>query len=133
VTLLGGFAGQGEPVAAPTPTRATSTAVGLAMTQVGRTPVEANVLLAGVAWGTRLDLTCSYAGAGEAAEYDASPAAQYALVVHARNGAVEQVASWHGLPGRTMHVSGATATRRSDIRTVEVRTADGLVVLRLTV
>jgi 3-oxoacyl-(acyl-carrier-protein) synthase len=123
----------GQPVSPPAPTAAASTAAGLPMTQVGRTPVDADVLLAGVAWGTRLDLTCSYASAGEEDEYEASPAAEYALVVRARNGSAEQVATWRGLPGRSMHVSGATATRRSDIQTVEVRTADGLVVLRLAV
>lgn len=100
------------------------------MTAVGTTPVRADVLIAGVAWGTRLDVTCSYE---EADEYEVSPAAEYALVVQTRDGRIEQVATWKGLPGRTMRVSGATATNRSDIQTVEVRTEEGVVVLRLSV
>ena len=50
-----------------------------------------------------------------------------------RPGSPFHVATWKGLPGRTMRVSGATATSRGDIRTVELRTAEGTVVLRLSV
>ena len=46
---------------------------------------------------------------------------------------MEQVATWKALPGRTMRLTGATATGRTDITTVEVRTADGRVVLTLPV
>ena len=53
--------------------------------------------------------------------------------MHTREGAVEQVATWKGLPGRTMRLTGATATGRTDITTVEVRTSDGRVVLTLPV
>lgn len=131
--VVGGVMRDGGPVAAPAPTTVSSSPTGRAMDQVGKTPVEANVLVSDVAWGTRLDLTCSYATLEETDEYDASPAAEYALVVRTRDGSAEQVATWRGLPGRTMHVSGATATRRQDIQAVELRTADGLVVLRLAV
>jgi hypothetical protein len=101
------------------------------MTAVGEVPVSAEVLVAGVAWGTRLDLRCSYTT--EQDEYAESPSAEYALVVRTRDGRAEQVATWRGLPGRTMHLSGATATSRDDIDEVEVRTGDGVVVLRLPV
>jgi Putative zinc-finger len=131
--VVTGVVRQGGPVAAPPSTTVTSSPAGRAMDQVGKTPVEANVLVSPVAWGTRLDLTCSYAGIDAQHQYDASPAATYALVVRTRDGSAEQVATWHGLPGRTMHLSGATATRRQDIQAVELRTADGLVVLRLAV
>ena len=97
----------------------------------GRTDGRAaDVLVANVAWGTRLDASRSYAAEDE--DYDASPGAEYALVVRTRDGRAEQVATWRGLPGRTMRLSAATATSRSEIETVEMRTADG-VVLRLTV
>jgi Putative zinc-finger len=99
------------------------------MVAVAPTAVRADVAVTSVAWGTRLDLTCSY-GAGEE-EYEATPSAEYALVLRTRAGQEEQVATWRGLPGRTMRLSAATATSSGDIEAVELRTAEGLAVLRL--
>ena len=118
----------------PTPTAGRTVApVGEAMLPVGSGPVRAAVAVTGVAWGTRLDLTCTYADTGDGSGYDGESAGAYALVVHTREGGVEQVATWKALPGRTMRLSGATATGRSDITSVDVRTADGRVVLTLPV
>ena len=138
VAVAVGLGGGAEPAAGPSPTTVTSRAAGTPMVALGPTPVRAEVLVTGVAWGTRLDLTCSYdadadAGDGGYEGYEAAPSPEYALVVMTTDGRAEQVATWKGLPGRTMRVSGATATSRSDIRTVELRTADGTVVLRLSV
>lgn len=119
-----------EPRAGASSTAVEGSARGLPMIAVGTTSVRADVLVAGVAWGTRLDVTCSYETADE---YEVSPSAEYALVVQTRDGRTEEVATWKGLPGRTMRVSGATATNRGDIQTVEMRTTDGVVVLRLSV
>jgi hypothetical protein len=101
------------------------------MVPVAPTAVRADVLVTNVAWGTRLDVTCSYAAEDE--DYEASGGAEYALVVRTRDGRAEQVATWRGLPGRTMRLSAATATSRSEIETVEMRTSDGVVLLRLSV
>lgn len=133
IAVAGGLGVGGEPTAGPSPTAVASRAPGTPMVEVGPTPVRAEVLVAGVAWGTRLDLTCSYAADEGDEEYEASPSGEYALVVRTADGRTEQVATWRGLPGKTMRVSGATATSRADIRTVEMRTADGVVVLRLSV
>ena len=119
---------------APSPTGAPpslTTPSAMPLAPVGPSPVSARVLLESVAWGTRLDMTCSYEDDEE--EYEARPDATYALVVTSRDGRSEQVATWHGLPGRTMRLSAATATRRGDIASIEMRTTDGLVVLRLRV
>ena len=43
----------------------------------------------------------------------------------------KQVASWRGLPGKTMHLAAATAVARDDIANVVVRAADGHDVLEL--
>ncbi len=130
---VGGVIGGGpEVVAGPTPTpspAASSTEPGLPMEAVGASPVSADVLLSTVPWGTKLDLTCSYEEAEDT--YEAPPDATYALVVRTRDGRTERVATWNGLPGRTMHLSAATATSRADIASLEMRTSDGLVVLRL--
>ena len=97
------------------------------MTQVGTDPMIASVSLTPVAWGTRLDLTCSYPR--DAMLYEGGA---YALVVHTKNGKQERVATWNGLPGHTMRVSGATAARSRDIRKVEVTRLDGAPVLELS-
>ena len=125
--------------ASPTPTVSRTAPAGSAMRPVGPGPVRAAVALTGVAWGTRLDLTCTYAamtgapGGDGAGGYVGEDAAAYALVVRTRSGGVEQVATWKALPGRTMRLQGATAVGRADITTVEVRTAEGRVLLVLPV
>ena len=55
----------------------------------------------------------------------------YGLFVVNRDGSAEQVGTWSAVDGRTMRVTAATAARRVDIASVEVRTTDGRPVLRL--
>lgn len=89
-------------------------------TSVSPDPMVASVALTPVAWGTRLDLTCSYPP--NAARYESGA---YAMVVHTKDGRSERVATWNGLPGQTMNVSGATASWKKDIRSVEITHTDG--------
>lgn len=129
---LGGLAlgtsGSDAPPAASTPT-STASAPARAMRPVVASDVHASVALVGVAWGTRVEVTCSYDDAGE---YAASPPdAAYVLVVRDRAGQTEQVAHWRGLPGRTMRVMGASAFSVSDIASVELQAADGTPLLEL--
>lgn len=127
-----GLDGGSDPDAAVRPTvTTTTTASGRPMVATRTSPVRADLVVAGVAWGTRLDMTCSYAA--DEHDYRGNPAPEYALVVRTRDGRTEQVATWRGLPGRTMRLSAATATSRSDISAVEMWTAEGIVILRLTV
>ncbi len=90
-------------------------------------PVSASVSLTSVDWGTRLELTCAYESWGDSDE----PGPPYTLVITNGAGDVEQVATWRALPGREMSLDAATATERDDIRSVEVRTAEGRPVLHL--
>ena len=120
--------------AGPPPPQAVATAPAAVMAQVTPSPVHASVHLADVAWGTRIDLTCTYdqvpygsPGAGTSP----GPAA-YALVVTDRAGATQQVGTWRIVPGRPSRMTGATEWRRSDIASVEVRTVTGTPLLRLT-
>jgi Putative zinc-finger len=115
---------QGPPSAAPT------TAAPEPMQPVGAEPVSGWVSLTQVGWGTRLDLTCSYAEAGDAGYRDEGPPT-YTMYVTTAGGGTEQVASWKGLPGKTMHLAGATSADADTIVNVEVRTGDGLPVLEL--
>jgi hypothetical protein len=100
-----------------------------AMTTLGHAPVRASVSLAPVAWGTRLDLTCTYAPGHEA--YRMPKSVTYALVVRTRDGHLEQVGTWRSTRGRTMKFSAGTSATQRDIRSVEVTTLAGRPVLRL--
>ena len=128
--------GDRAPAAAQTSASASAAPAGRVMTSAGDGPVTADVALTSVAWGTRLDLTCTYAPAaaggytGRAGADGAAPQA-YALIVRTLDGAVQQVGTWHPLPGRTMRLAAATATSEDDIAAVEVRAPDGAVVVTL--
>jgi hypothetical protein len=96
------------------------------MTQVSRDPMTASVALTPVPWGTQLQLTCSYPRG--TVDYEGGA---YALVVHTTDGRSERVATWNGLPGRSMSVSGATAAWTQNIASVEVTKLDGSPVAEL--
>jgi hypothetical protein len=79
-----------------------------------------------VAWGTQLQLTCSYPRG--TVDYEGGA---YALLVHTADGKTERVATWNGLPGKSMQVSAATSAWKSEIRSVEVTKLDGTPVAEL--
>ena len=114
---------------APTPVAA-APAVAEPMVPVGGAPVRASLAFASVTWGTRLDLTCTYAPPGE--HYHLPRQVTYALVVRTRDGRTEQVGTWRSLEGRTMRLTAATSSPRTQIASVEVRTTQGRPVLELT-
>lgn len=119
------------PEAVPsTSTSAPTTAPALPMSVVRDEGVSADVSLTSVGWGTRLDLTCTY-GRDGVDDYGAAEGARFTLVIHTRDGRTEQVASWKALPGKTLHMPGATAATVDDIDRVEVRSDSGQALLRL--
>jgi hypothetical protein len=124
--LLLDHGGSDAPVASqPPPSLVTASAV--PMTPVGTDAMTASVSLTPVAWGTRVDMTCTYPRLR--GDYEGG---SYALVVHTDDGRTEQIATWRGLPGRSMRLTAATASRRSQIRSVEVTHLDGPAVLSLS-
>lgn len=114
-----------DPGASATP----SGLVARTMDPVGEVPVRASLTLEEVTWGTRLGLVCTYDR--EAVEYQLPPEVDYLLFVRTRDGRTEQVGSWRSASGTTTRLTAATASTRADIDSVEVRTPDGRVVLRL--
>jgi len=112
---------------APSASTASGTA-NLALSPVVPSPVTASARLVDMAWGTRIDLTCSYSASGSYPA-DGSP---YALVVIDRSGVAQQVATWKALPDRELTVLGASSLARRDISAVEIRTLSGRAILRLT-
>jgi hypothetical protein len=113
-------------VATPSPNRSPVRTLSAA----GAGPISADLAMTTVLWGTKLDLTCTYTPA------EASPAEHddemYLLVVRTRGGVIQQVGSWHPLPGRTMRLAAATAMRADEIAAVEVREQGGVVVATLS-
>ena len=99
------------------------------MQPVGDVPVRATVTLEQVTWGTRLGLSCTYDP--ESVEYELPPEVDYTLYVRTRDGRAERVGSWRSIDGRAVQLTSGTAADAEELESVEVRTADGRVVLRL--
>jgi putative zinc finger protein len=118
----------GPPEAGPPAAAGPTTAASELMQPVGAEAISGWVSLTQLGWGTRVDLTCSYAAEGEAYE-DGAPT--YTMYVTRTDGSTEQVASWRGLPGKTMHLAAATAADADDVASVEIRDRDGDPVLEL--
>jgi anti-sigma factor RsiW len=132
LALTGSFDGE-SPRAKPsssTSSAAPTSPVARAMQPVGPVAVRASVVFESVAWGTRLDLSCTYVGDG--GDYEPAPGATYVLVVKTRDGRAEPVGTWRAQPGTTTRLSAATASGVDDISSVEVQTEQGKPVLRLT-
>jgi hypothetical protein len=117
VSALGGQ-DNGAPQAVPTVSPTTAAPVQL--DAIGTEPVSGWLSLTPVGWGTRLDLTCHYAEQGSSAYHDQAPPT-YTMYVTRTDGTTERVASWMGLPGKTMHLQAATSADAGDISDVEVR------------
>ena len=123
-----------SPTREPATSSATSSAspvsgtANLVMTAVVPSPVTATARLVDVAWGTRIDLTCTY----RSAEPYPTSGTPYAMVVIDRFGAAQQVATWNALPNRALTVTGASSRPRRDITAVEIRTLTGQTILRLS-
>ncbi|WP_062464703.1 zf-HC2 domain-containing protein [Demequina soli] len=94
--------------------------VAVAMTPVADTGMTASLTLEAADWGTRIAMTCGYPAG--TTDYGA---AAYALEVTGTDGAVSQVATWTGVPGRTVHVDAATALPIDEIASARIVTAAG--------
>jgi len=117
-----------DAVAGPSASATPQLAPSRPMQAIGDEPLAADLSMTGVAWGTRLDLVCEYAGGGAWSE---GPDETFAMYVRTANGDQERVATWRAVPGKPMRLTAATATGVDDIVTVVVRNAGGKDVLEL--
>jgi predicted anti-sigma-YlaC factor YlaD len=101
--------------------------VGVAMSSVRETPVEATAQLTDKPWGTQIQLLCHYE---TSPSYGPQPR-MYTLVVTDRAGTTQQVATWRVVPTGLSKVTASTGWRRADISRLEIRAPDGTPVLRL--
>jgi hypothetical protein len=122
--LVTGTAAVTDP-AQPAPA-ATGSAVTL--TSVTDAPVDAEVRLQGVAWGTRITMTCRYHGPAAPEPY-AIPTTYQLVVVSAADRSTQRVASWQVLPGQDAAVAGSTELWPDEIAEVQLRDAAGTVLL----
>jgi hypothetical protein len=99
----------------------------LTMTKLVDVPVTATVQLDPVGWGTRVGMECTY-------ETDPSTEPRtYRLVVVPRDGgAVQQVAQWSALPGKTVTLDGSTDLKPAQIADVRLLNSKGTTLLHVS-
>jgi anti-sigma-K factor RskA len=94
----------------------------LTLVRTVASPLSATVSLTATDWGTRVDMTCEYAG------YHGRQRPYRLYVIDPADHA-QLVSSWHAGPGDTDRTTGSTDLSVSDISRIEVRAADGTVLL----
>jgi hypothetical protein len=98
----------------------------LQMSKVSDTPINASIALSSYAWGTRIDMACTY---GDWGKKDAPPQ-NLGMVVIGRDGTRTEVATWLGLSGATALPSANTTLPMNEIAAVQmVSSPDGKVLL----
>jgi hypothetical protein len=105
---------------APVPTASVT------LTQTVPSPLSASVALTSTDWGTRIDMTCTYAE-WEGASSEARRA--YGLFVVDHGGQEHLVSTWMAGPGETAQTTGSIDLPVDQLKTVQVRAADGKTVL----
>jgi putative zinc finger protein len=110
----------------PAPAPAAGAAV--VLTAVGDIPVQADLRLQGVAWGTRITMTCRYEGSTAGGRY-ADGGVYELVVVSGADRSSHSVASWQALADRSAVVTGSTALFPEQIAEVQLRDAKGTVLL----
>ena len=115
-----------QPSAAPS-NPVVTTAPAQRMTPVVHDVMKASVSLTPVAWGTRIDLTCSYPH-----QNSRDKGASYALVVHTTDGRSHRLTTWWSVSGPPMHLGGSIAASEGQISSVDVTWTNGKPVLELS-
>jgi anti-sigma factor RsiW len=136
VLAIGVFVATGSnPVHAPAPP-VQAQAAGMTMMRVKPSGITATVSLTSHAWGTRIDMNCTYAETAESsgpATGDNNAGDKLAMVVVERDGSHTQLATWVGLTGVPANPGGSTSTPMDQIAAVQIVSADsGEVLLQRT-
>ncbi|QRP51363.1 hypothetical protein [Amycolatopsis sp. FDAARGOS 1241] len=84
----------------------------LAMSALGEYPIQAAARLLTQAWGTEVEMSCSYGG---------GRGGDYSLVAIARDGSQAELATWLALPENTAKVVVGTKLKPQDIASLEIR------------
>lgn len=101
----------------------------LPMTKLEPTPFSATIAMHSYAWGTRIDMACSYGDWSGGP----TPPSNLGMVVVGRDGKSSQIATWLGLSGATALPSGNTPVPVAEIAAVQLVSVDtGKVLLERT-
>ena len=100
---------------------ATQAAEQLEMNKLATTPFSATVALSSFAWGTRVDMACSY---GQWSGGGGDPPSNLGMVIVGHDGSRTQVATWLGLSGATALPSGNTKMPKDQIASVQLVSVD---------
>lgn len=92
-------------------------------------PMQVDVALSPVPWGTALTITCEYPDATGSTSRHYSAPTTYALVLTAEDGTRSEVSSWQGLPGEVATIDAGTAHDLAEIESLEVVDGSGTTVL----
>jgi hypothetical protein len=92
----------------------------LEMNKLVTTPFSATISLNSFAWGTRIDMACTYGDWSSGG----SPPSNLGMVVVGRDGSHTQIATWLGLSGATALPSGNTPVPVGQIAAVQLVSAD---------
>jgi hypothetical protein len=96
--------------------------------QTVSSPLSADVKLTSEQWGTRIDMSCSYASGGK---WGSHGPVRYSLWVTETSGESYEVSSWSAGPGTTATPTTTIQTPLARISAVDVRLgSDGAVLLR---
>jgi hypothetical protein len=118
----------GGPASSPAPP--TTLASPLTMNPVAPQPISATVSLTREAWGTDIQMTCTYEKEAGAADERGDT---LAMVIVGRDGSHTQLATWLAVPGVTARPNGNTPTPIDQISAVQIVAADnGDVLLQRT-
>ena len=105
---------------AKSPVQAGSDATAVAMTPVAPTELTATVALSSHGWGTQIDMNCLYPN-----EPDGDGGVdRLAMVVVARDGSHDQLATWMAVKGVHATPAGSTSKPIDQIASVEIVAAD---------
>jgi hypothetical protein len=96
-------------------------ATSVEMTKVAPSPFSASISMSSFAWGTRIDMACTY---GDWSSGGGVAPSNLGMVVVGRDGSHSQVATWTGLSGATALPSGNTALPENEIAAVQLVSAD---------
>jgi hypothetical protein len=94
-----------------------------AMRPLVTSPVQATAAVTGAAWGTRIDLRCTYVS-GDSSYW-------YGLVVIDKAGVAHDSGTWRATPGEVTPFTGGTSLTRPQITAIEVTNAAGTPLLTL--
>ena len=119
---------------APVPTPTVSVTASLPtvpqtpMRVVSSTELSATAGLQSVAWGTRIEMRCTYP---VGPDYQSEESAIYAMRIVPRAGQTVTATTWNVVPGKTLRLEGDTHLRAAQIAAVQLVSASGVVLLEL--